>query len=218
MTDDYLADPAFDHAPATDRVVDDIGIRSMVAAPLVTGDEVFGAIGAFSDRAGRLQRLERRPGPGAGRPRRRGHGERPAHRAARPFAGGAGRARRRRALAARDRRADQRGVRPAGRPPGRGRRGGPPARRGRRPDRPGRTRPRTSSRAPTSRARIGSGRRRGSRDPDDATRPGDRRAGGGPRPRGLDRRLPDRPLVPARRLGATRSCAVPAGARSWPRR
>ena len=35
---------------ATDRVVEDIGIRSMVAAPLVTGDEVFGAIGAFSNR------------------------------------------------------------------------------------------------------------------------------------------------------------------------
>ena len=50
MTDDYLADPAFDHADATDRVVDDIGIRSMVAAPLVTGGEVFGAIGAFSSR------------------------------------------------------------------------------------------------------------------------------------------------------------------------
>ena len=50
LTDDYLADPAFAHAPDTDRVVEDIGIRSMVAAPLVTGDEVFGAIGAFSNR------------------------------------------------------------------------------------------------------------------------------------------------------------------------
>ncbi len=50
MTDDYLTDPAFDHAPETDRVVEDIGIRSMVVAPLVTGDEVFGAIGAFSGR------------------------------------------------------------------------------------------------------------------------------------------------------------------------
>ena len=27
-TDDYLADPAFDHAPDPDRVVDDIGIRT----------------------------------------------------------------------------------------------------------------------------------------------------------------------------------------------
>ncbi len=49
-TDDYLADPAFDHAPDPDRVVEDIGIRSMVAAPLVHGDEVFGALGAFSTR------------------------------------------------------------------------------------------------------------------------------------------------------------------------
>jgi len=31
-TDDYLADPAFDHAPDPDRVVADMGIRSMVAA------------------------------------------------------------------------------------------------------------------------------------------------------------------------------------------
>ena len=50
QTDDYLADPAFDHAPAPDRVVADIGIRSMVAAPLVHGDQVFGALGAFSTR------------------------------------------------------------------------------------------------------------------------------------------------------------------------
>ncbi len=50
-TDDYLNDPAFDHAPDPDRVVEDIGIRSMVAAPMVSGDEVFGALGAFSTRA-----------------------------------------------------------------------------------------------------------------------------------------------------------------------
>src|SRR6476646_5494613 len=50
LTDDYLQDPAFDHAPETDRVVADIGIRSMVGATLATGDEVFGAIGAFSNR------------------------------------------------------------------------------------------------------------------------------------------------------------------------
>ena len=49
-TDDYLADPAFDHAPDPDRVVEDMGIRSMVAAPIVSGEEVFGALGAFSTR------------------------------------------------------------------------------------------------------------------------------------------------------------------------
>jgi PAS domain S-box-containing protein len=49
-TDDYLADPAFTHAPETDRVVIDINIRSMVAAPLAAGDEVFGALGTFSAR------------------------------------------------------------------------------------------------------------------------------------------------------------------------
>ena len=56
LTDDYLADPAFDHAPEPDRVVADIGIRSMVAAPIVAGDEVFGALGRVQHAAGGLQR------------------------------------------------------------------------------------------------------------------------------------------------------------------
>ena len=51
LTGDYLADPAFAHAEDTDRVVRDIGIRSMVAAPLVAGETVFGAMGTFSSRA-----------------------------------------------------------------------------------------------------------------------------------------------------------------------
>jgi PAS domain S-box-containing protein len=50
LTRDYLADPAFAHAPDTDRVVRDIGIQSMVVAPLVAGDEVYGAMGTFSSR------------------------------------------------------------------------------------------------------------------------------------------------------------------------
>ncbi|MFL5681761.1 MAG: GAF domain-containing protein [Chloroflexota bacterium] len=50
LTRDYLEDEAFDHAPDPDRVVRDIGIRSMVVAPLVAGDEVFGALGTFSAR------------------------------------------------------------------------------------------------------------------------------------------------------------------------
>ena len=48
MTSDYLNDTAFAHAPDTDRVVRDIGIRSMVVAPLVSGETVFGALGTFS--------------------------------------------------------------------------------------------------------------------------------------------------------------------------
>jgi hypothetical protein len=50
LTRDYLADESFFHAEDPDRVVRDIGIRSMVVAPLVAGDEVFGALGTFSSR------------------------------------------------------------------------------------------------------------------------------------------------------------------------
>ena len=55
ITGDYLGDQAFDHAEDTDRVVRDIGIRSMVVAPVGAGDEVFGALGTFS---GRLDAFE----------------------------------------------------------------------------------------------------------------------------------------------------------------
>ncbi len=48
VTRDYPNDPAFQHAPEPDGVVADIGIRSMVVAPLVAGAEVFGALGTFS--------------------------------------------------------------------------------------------------------------------------------------------------------------------------
>ncbi len=51
VTNDYQNDPSFRHAPQTDRVVEDIGIRAMVVAPLVAGDQVFGAMGTFSTRA-----------------------------------------------------------------------------------------------------------------------------------------------------------------------
>src|SRR5215210_3913531 len=50
MTSDYLNDAAFAHAPDTDGVVRDIGIRSMVVAPLVSGERVFGAFGTFSSK------------------------------------------------------------------------------------------------------------------------------------------------------------------------
>ncbi len=49
-TDDYPNDPGFRHAPDPDRVVEDVGIRSMIVAPLVGGGEVFGALGTFSTR------------------------------------------------------------------------------------------------------------------------------------------------------------------------
>ncbi len=49
-TSDYRADQSFRHAASADRVVDDLGIRSMVVAPLAAGDEVFGALGTFSKR------------------------------------------------------------------------------------------------------------------------------------------------------------------------
>ncbi len=51
-TADYLADPAFSHAADPDEVVREIGIRSMVVAPMVAGGEVFGALGTFSSRPG----------------------------------------------------------------------------------------------------------------------------------------------------------------------
>ncbi len=51
VTGDYLADPAFQHAADPDEVVREIGICSMVVAPMVAGDEVFGALGTFSGRA-----------------------------------------------------------------------------------------------------------------------------------------------------------------------
>ena len=50
LTRDYLADETFFHAADPDRVVRDIGIRSMVVAPLVSGETVFGALGTFSSR------------------------------------------------------------------------------------------------------------------------------------------------------------------------
>jgi PAS domain S-box-containing protein len=50
LTEDYVNDPSFPHAPGPDRVVEDIGIRSMVVAPLKHGDQVYGALGAFSKR------------------------------------------------------------------------------------------------------------------------------------------------------------------------
>jgi GAF domain-containing protein len=48
VTDDYAADTTFVHAGPTDRFVRGVGIRSMVVAPMVAQDEVFGALGVFA--------------------------------------------------------------------------------------------------------------------------------------------------------------------------
>ena len=51
-TGDYLADDGFRHSAASDAVVTDVGIHSMVAAPLRVGTEIVGALGVFSTRVG----------------------------------------------------------------------------------------------------------------------------------------------------------------------
>ena len=48
-TGDYLHDPQFVHAPGADTVVIDVGMQSMVSAPLAAGETVLGAMGVFAD-------------------------------------------------------------------------------------------------------------------------------------------------------------------------
>ena len=48
VTGDYPNDASFVHAGGPDRVVEEVSIRSMVVAPLVSAGEVFGALGTFS--------------------------------------------------------------------------------------------------------------------------------------------------------------------------
>src|SRR5262249_17986492 len=48
VTGDYEGDASFRHAEGPDRVVDEVGLRPLVVAPMVGGDEVFGALGTFS--------------------------------------------------------------------------------------------------------------------------------------------------------------------------
>ncbi|HET7027065.1 MAG TPA: GAF domain-containing protein [Candidatus Limnocylindrales bacterium] len=50
LTGDYPADHRFPHTSDADRVVSDVGIRSMVVAPLLDGSEALGALGAFASR------------------------------------------------------------------------------------------------------------------------------------------------------------------------
>ena len=50
VTGDYRKDKRFPHSPVADRIADIAGMRSMAAAPLVAGDDVLGALGAYSSR------------------------------------------------------------------------------------------------------------------------------------------------------------------------
>jgi PAS domain S-box-containing protein len=51
-TDDYLADDSFTHEAASDRVAGELGIRAVIAAPLLGKDGPMGAIGVFSESPG----------------------------------------------------------------------------------------------------------------------------------------------------------------------
>jgi PAS domain S-box-containing protein len=48
-TGDYDRDASFIHAEGTDRIVENVGMRSMVVAPLIAGEAVLGGLGVFSD-------------------------------------------------------------------------------------------------------------------------------------------------------------------------
>ncbi len=49
-TDDYLADQSFPHDKVADRVAQEVGIRSMIVAPLMDGLGALGAVGTYSTR------------------------------------------------------------------------------------------------------------------------------------------------------------------------
>ena len=50
ITDDYPGDTTFQHAWMTDQVVRGTGIRSMVVAPMLDGEQRLGALGVYSTR------------------------------------------------------------------------------------------------------------------------------------------------------------------------
>jgi PAS domain S-box-containing protein len=50
VTDDYSADRRFTHSPVTDEIVVAAGMRSMAVTPLIAGDRVIGAMGAYAAR------------------------------------------------------------------------------------------------------------------------------------------------------------------------
>ncbi|MFN2419298.1 MAG: GAF domain-containing protein, partial [Candidatus Limnocylindria bacterium] len=51
-TEDYLADPTFTHEAESDRVARELGIRAVIAAPLLDDDGPMGAIGVFAETPG----------------------------------------------------------------------------------------------------------------------------------------------------------------------
>ena len=48
-TDDYLADESFPHEPSVDATAERLGIRAVIAAPLVVEGKAIGAIGVYSE-------------------------------------------------------------------------------------------------------------------------------------------------------------------------
>jgi len=50
-TDDYLADQSFTHDPASDEIGRKLGIRAVIAAPLIAEGGAVGAIGVYSEEA-----------------------------------------------------------------------------------------------------------------------------------------------------------------------
>ena len=48
VTGDYGTDPRFEHAPGADAVVRRIGIRSLIAAPLIADNQALGVLGIYS--------------------------------------------------------------------------------------------------------------------------------------------------------------------------
>jgi PAS domain S-box-containing protein len=50
VTDDYPADRRFEHSPVADEIANAAGMRSMAVTPLIAGERVIGAMGAYSSR------------------------------------------------------------------------------------------------------------------------------------------------------------------------
>ena len=81
-TGEYLEDRRFEHTPDRDTFVRESAIHSVLAAPLIHRDEVFGVINAYSDRVDAFDDTDAGPAGRAGRPGRRRHRQRPADRGA----------------------------------------------------------------------------------------------------------------------------------------
>lgn len=73
VTDDYPADRRFEHSPVADEIVNAAGMRSMAVTPLIAGERVIGAMGAYSNRPAAFSEAQVRLLRALRRPRRRGH-------------------------------------------------------------------------------------------------------------------------------------------------